>query len=135
MLDLMMISEAVKVIAASEEKGRTFTDKEKYFITECAFKTGDMELIKGLVDNMQNGKEDNEVIMGQYAALYDKSAVWIDRLENLLVALEMYRKEEEKVLIRISVALKACGVDVTLDEIRDKETNEIKKMAKKAPSI
>jgi len=43
----------------------------------------------------------------------------------------MYRIEEEKALRKITIALKECGVDVSVDEIKNKGAEEIKKMVRK----
>lgn len=135
MLELEIISKAAEIITESEKQSRSFTDKEKHFIMEYAFKTGDMELVTGLVVNMANEKENDKAFMSKYRALLDQKEIWISQLENLLVALEMYRIEEEKALKKITFALKACGVNVSVDEIKDKGTEEIKKMLKKEASI
>ena len=63
--------------------------------------------------------------------LLEEQEVWISQLENLLVALEMYRIEEEKALRKITFALKVCGVDVSVDDIKNKGAEEIKKMVRK----
>ncbi|SCP97750.1 hypothetical protein [Anaerobium acetethylicum] len=131
MIDLDMINEAVKVIGAYEKDGRQFTEKEKHFVAEYAFKTGDMELVSGLVANMSIAKEDDVEFMNRYETLLGKREVWISQIENLLVALEMYRIEEEKALNKIAATLKICGVDVSVDDIREKGAGEIKQMIKK----
>lgn len=135
MLDLEIINEAVRIIRESEEKGRTFTDKEKHFITEYAFKTGDIELVAGLVTNMAKEKEDDETLMGRFGVLLGEKEAWITQLENLLVALEMYRIEEEKALNRITFILKVCGFDVSVENIKDKKVEEIKKIVKRELAI
>jgi len=131
MLDLGIISKAASLIAESEEKGRSFTDKEKHFIMEYAFKIHDLELVTSLISNMEKEKENDEAFMSKYGSLLEEQEVWISQLENLLVALEMYRIEEEKALRKITFALKVCGVDVSVDDIKNKDAEEIKKMVRK----
>lgn len=135
MLELEIISQAANMIAEIEKQGRPFTEREKHFIVEYAFKTGDMELVTGLAINMTNEKENNEPFMRKYSALLEQKEAWISQIENLLIALEMYRIEEERALEKITLALKACGVDVSVDEIKDKGSEEIKKMLKRGASI
>lgn len=131
MINLDVISEAVKIIGVYEKDGRQLTEKEKHFVAEYAFKTGDMELVSGLVANMSLAKEDDVEFMNRYGALLGKREVWISQIENLLVALEMYRIEEEKALNKIAATLRTCGVEVSVDDIREKGAGEIKQMIKK----
>ena len=46
--------------------------------------------------------------------------------ENLLVALEMYRIEEEKAINHLADILTAYGIDVSAEEIRTTETETLK---------
>lgn len=51
---------------------------------------------------------------------------WIDNIENLLVALEMYRKQEEIVINRLTEALKAVGITVSEEQLKGDELNRVK---------
>ena len=51
---------------------------------------------------------------------------WVDQVENLLTALEMYRVEEEKAINHLAAILSAYGIDVSAEEIRTAETEVIK---------
>lgn len=51
---------------------------------------------------------------------------WVDQVENLLTALEMYRVEEEKAIHHLAEILCAYGIDVSAEEIRTAETEVIK---------
>ena len=51
---------------------------------------------------------------------------WVDQVENLLTALEMYRVEEEKAINHLATILSAYGIDVSAEEIRTAETEVIK---------
>ena len=53
-------------------------------------------------------------------------ASWVDQVENLLTALEMYRVEEEKAINHLAAILSAYGIDVSAEEIRTAETEVIK---------
>ena len=64
--------------------------------------------------------------MVTYRAKYDMKPAWVEQVENLLVALEMYRIEEERAINHLSEILIAYGIDVSVDDIRSKETEEIK---------
>ena len=56
---------------------------------------------------------------------YEKPA-WVEQVENLLVALEMYRIEEEKAINHLADILTAYGIDVSAEEIRTTETETLK---------
>lgn len=56
---------------------------------------------------------------------------WVAQIENLLVALEMYRREEEKAINRLSEILSAYGINVSVDEIRKADTEELITKVKK----
>ena len=43
-------------------------------------------------------KAESDEIMVTYRAKYDMKPAWVEQVENLLVALEMYRIEEEKAI-------------------------------------
>lgn len=51
---------------------------------------------------------------------------WVEQAENLLVALEMYRIEEEKAISHLSDILTAYGIDVSAEEIRNTKPEEIR---------
>lgn len=51
---------------------------------------------------------------------------WVEQVENLLAALEMYRAEEEKAINHLAEILCAYGIDVSAEEIRTAETEVIK---------
>ena len=55
----------------------------------------------------------------------------VEQIENLLVALEMYRIEEEKAINRLADILKVYGIDVSAEEIRQIDTEELKTKVKK----
>lgn len=61
---------------------------------------------------------------------------WVVQIENLLVALDMYRMEEEKAINRLSEILSAYGINVSVDEIRMADTEElITKVKKEAMEV
>ena len=51
--------------------------------------------------------------MVTYRAKYDMKPAWVEQVENLLVALEMYRIEEEKAINHLADILNAYGIDVS----------------------
>ncbi len=63
--------------------------------------------------------------------MYEIKPNWVEQIENLLVALEMYRIEEEKAINRLADILKVYGIDVSAEEIRQIDTEELKTKVKK----
>lgn len=126
-MGLQVITETVEAV----EKQSLFQKEEQKFVVEFAFKTNDKELTNKLIDELTMPDRDFEAIRTKYETLYDKKPKWVDQIENLLVALEMYRVEEEKAIYRISDVLKGYGIDVTPDEIRKTDTEELKQRVKK----
>lgn len=60
---------------------------------------------------------------------------WVDQIENLLIALEMYRLEEEKAINRLADILNAYGIDVTTDEIRAADTKELQERVRREVTL
>jgi len=113
-MGLQVITETVEAV----EKQSLFQKEEQKFVVEFAFKTNDKELTNKLIDELTMPDRDFEAIRTKYEVLYDKKPKWVDQIENLLVALEMYRLEEEKAINRLAEILGAYGMDVTPEEIR-----------------
>lgn len=126
-MGLQVIIETVEAI----EKQSLFQKEDQQFVMEFALKTNDKELTNKLIDDLAKQDSDFAVIRARYEALYDRKPKWIDQFENLLVALEMYRVEEEKAIHRISEVLIGYGIDVTPDEIRKTDTEELKQRVQK----
>jgi len=108
-----------------------FSKEEQRFVVEFLFKTNDKDLTKKLMDELIVPDSDFEMIRMKYQTMYDKKPKWVGQIENLLVALEMYRVEEEKAINRLSDVLKGYGIEVTPEEIRKTDTQELKERVKK----
>ncbi|MDF2907790.1 MAG: hypothetical protein K0R34_3111, partial [Herbinix sp.] len=67
--------------------------------------------------------------------LLDQKPVWLTQIENLLVALEMYRIEEEKAINRLSEIMRAYDIDISEDMLRNQPLDEIKEHVKKGISL
>lgn len=127
-MSLVAISETVEVLNNNQP---FLTDEEKQFVVQFAFKTGDKELTNKLIDELIAPVKDREAVISKYAAMVDMKPQWLEHIENLLVAIEMYRIEEEKAVRRLADVLNAYGIEVTIDEIRTVDTKELKKKVQK----
>jgi len=126
-MGLAFISETVMAVKNMPQ----FSKEEHVFVVEFSFKTNDKDLTNKLMDELAVPDRDFEMIKRKYQTMYDKKPKWVGQIENLLVALEMYRVEEEKAINRLSDILKGYGINVTPEEIRKTETQELKERVKK----
>ena len=121
------IEETIEAI--SKEQG-VLTDAETQFIIQYAFKTGDEELILKMIEDFTVEGKDSKALIQKYEATLDVKPKWVDQIENLLVAIEMYRFEEEKAVNRLADVLGAYGIHVSAEEIRNSDMEQIKQKVK-----
>ena len=105
-----------------------FTEEEKNFVVQFAFRSGSKEDTISLIEALAHSadKAESDEIMVTYRSKYDMKPAWVEQVENLLVALEMYRIEEEKAINHLADILTAYGIDVSAEEIRTTETETLK---------
>ena len=129
-MNLAVVNDAVTGMNGVEH---AFTEEEKNFVVQFAFRSGDKEdtlaLIKELAQS--DDEEKSEEIMVTYRSKHDIKPAWVEQVENLLVALEMYRIEEEKAINHLT----AYGIDVSEDEIRNLETDKIRTTVKEKAEV
>ena len=65
----------------------------------------------------------------------DKKPEWAEQIENLLIALEMYRIEEGKAVKRITDFLTAHGIDISETAVKDSDVKELKTMIAEAKDV
>lgn len=126
-MSLIMVTEAVKLM---EEADISMEDRE--FIARYAFRTGDTELVKKLIEELQEKEADKEAIKTKYMQLADKKPEWAEQIENLLIALEMYRIEEEKAVKRITDFFASHGILIAESVVKESDVMEIKNMLSEA---
>ena len=129
-MNLAMVNEANIIM---NERDHLFTASEKEFVVQFAFKTGDKENTNKLIGELIQSKDDTESqqIIQKYSSVYHIKPQWVEQIENLLVALELYRIEEEKAINRLAEILGAYGIDVSAEEIRMTNSEELKEIVKK----
>ena len=118
-MNLAVVNEAVTGMNGVEHE---FTEEEKNFVVQFAFRSGSKEDTISLIKALAHSTE----IMVTYRSKYDIKPAWVEQVENLLVALEMYRIEEEKAISHLSDILTAYGIDVSAEEIRSTKAEEIR---------
>ena len=138
-MNLAVVNEAVTEMNGVEHQ---FTEEEKNFVVQFAFRSGSKEDTISLIEALAHSadKAESDEIMVTYRSKYDKigrascrerskydmKPAWVEQVENLLVALEMYRIEEEKAINHLADILTAYGIDVSAEEIRTTETETLK---------
>ena len=124
-MNLAVVNEAVTGMYGVEHE---FTEEEKNFVVQFAFRSGSKEDTISLIEALAHStdKVQSEEIMVTYRSKYDIKPAWVEQVENLLVALEMYRIEEEKAISHLSDILTAYGIDVSAEEIRSTKAEEIR---------
>ena len=115
-MDLGAVAETAALIDR-KQAGLSETDRNFLFRFACA--TGDKELTEKLFEELIQDGADKKAVLQKYEVLLGNKPDWIRQVENLLVALEMYRIEEEKAVKRLSEILEAYGVDLTVEELKD----------------
>lgn len=131
-MSLNVVNEAVVVM---DEQKHLFGEEERKFILEFAFKSQDKELTKQLIMELMNSDRSSQMVMNRFTALLDQKPIWLAQIENLLVALEMYRIEEEKAINRLTEIMRAYEIDISEDMLRNQPLDEIKERMKKGISL
>lgn len=130
-MSLQIINETMEQLAI-----KPFLSKEEQaFVIEFAFKTKEKELTNKLISELAKEDKDTERIIQKYNTMLESKPQWVDQIENLLIALEMYRLEEEKAINRLADILNAYGIDVTTDEIRAADTKELQERVRREVTL
>ena len=118
-----------------QQKNIVLTERDKEFVVQFAFRTNDRELTNKLVDELAAADADRDAVCRKYQALTGFVPDWIQKIENLLVSLEMYRVQEEQAVKTLSELLSACGISMSEDEIRRTDTAQMQERVKKEASL
>ena len=117
------------------QKNVSMTERDKEFVVQFAFRTNDRELTNKLIDELADAGADRDAVCRKYQALTGFTPDWIQRIENLLISLEMYRVQEVQAVKTLSELLSACGISMSEDEIRRTDTAQMQKRVKKEASL
>lgn len=135
-MGLVAVAETAELISAKQV---TLSETDKEFMVQFAFATGDKELTNKLIDELAcEGADkgaDKGVVLLKYSTMTGFQPDWIRRIENLLVALEMYRIQEEKAIQTLSELLTAYGADLTVEEIKEMPTDKVREHFEKKETM
>lgn len=124
-MSLVSITESMEMLS---EKGNNLSIDDKEFVVQFAFRTEDMELTEKLIEELSQSNSDKNAIRVKYEQLKEKQISWVEKIENLLIALEMYREEEEKAVRRIAEFLRMNGAEIDDQRIMEVDIGEIRKL-------
>jgi hypothetical protein len=129
-MNLEIVEEATFIMS---ETNHHFSESEKEFVVQFSFRSGKKDLTSQLIEELRQTDNDTESlqIIQKYSAMIHEKPNWVAQIENLLVALEMYRIEEEKAMNRLADILSAYGINVSVEEIRQTDTEELLTKVKK----
>lgn len=131
-MGLVAVTETAQMF---QQKNIVLTERDKEFVVQFAFRTNDRELTNKLIDELTETGADRDAVCRKYQALTGFVPDWIQRIENLLVSLEMYRVQEEQAVKTLSELLSACGISMSEDEIRRTDTAQMQERVKKEASL
>lgn len=135
-MGLVAVAETAELISAKQV---TLSETDKEFMVQFAFATGDKELTNKLIDELAcEGADkgaDKGALLLKYSTMTGFQPDWIRRIENLLVALEMYRIQEEKAIQTLSELLTAYGADLTVEEIKEMPTDKVREHFEKKETM
>ncbi|MCI8484515.1 MAG: hypothetical protein HFH41_09265 [Lachnospiraceae bacterium] len=131
-MGLEAITETVELF---RERNISMTERDREFTVQFAFRTNDRELTEKLVDELAADGADREDICRKYQTLADFQPNWIQKIENLLISLEMYRVQEAQAVKTLSKLLSACGISVSESEIRRTDAAKVQERVKKEASL
>lgn len=127
-MGLVAVAQAADLINAKQV---TLSETDKEFVVQFAFATGDKELTNKLIDELAC----EGAVLLKYSTMTGFQPDWIRRIENLLVALEMYRIQEEKAIQTLSELLTAYGADLTVEEIKEMPTDKVREHFEKKETM
>ncbi len=121
-MGLKTVAEAAELMNC---KQAALSETDRGFVCQFAFATGDRELTDKLIDELAADGADKEAVLKKYSAVKGEQPDWINKVENLLVALEMYRLQEEKAVQTLEELLTAYGADLIVDEVKEMPRDEV----------
>lgn len=131
-MGLIAVSETAELL---RQKNISLTERDTEFVVQFAFRTNDRELTNKLIDELAADGADRDAVCRKFQTLTGFVPDWIQRIENLLVSLEMYRVQEEQAVKTLSELLSACGISMSEEEIRRTDTAKVQERVKKEASL
>lgn len=111
----------------------SYADKE--YVVQFAFITGDKELTDKLIDELSQPEADRQAVYRRFNAVTNFQPDWIRCIEKLTAALEMYRAQEEKLMVMLAEVLSAYGRGLTEKETGEPSPEQIRDYAGRVEAV
>lgn len=122
---MMAFIEIAQITELLNDRKTVISKPDKEFVLWFAFATGDKELTDKLIEELIEKDMDKQIIRQKYETVAGIQPDWIRKIENLLVALELYRMQEEKIIKNFTEILNAYGVNLQVQEMIENHSEEV----------
>lgn len=128
-MNIGIIKDAMTVV---DKSTCVFSEEEKNFIAYYAYKMNDLTQVKFLVAELEHADEagERDFVYQRHSRLLRIQPGIEHQVETVMISIERYRIEQEKAIFQLSEILKANGVEVTQDEIRESKIADVKNKIK-----
>lgn len=109
----MDLTEVTQTIRHIHEKKLELALPDQEYVAQFVFRTGDLELTNKLIEELVQPDADKNRIRREFEIMVDLPSDWIQKLEELMIALLLYRIQEEKAVKLLSGLLSDCHVPMT----------------------
>lgn len=127
-MELITVTQTIRHI---HEKKLELSLPDQEFVAQFVFRTGDLELTNKLIVELTQPDADRNRIRQKFETMVDLPSDWMQKLEELLIALLLYRIQEEKAVKLLSGLLSDCYVPMTEESknhaVMEREENERKR--------
>jgi len=124
-MELIAVSQTIRHI---HEKKLELTLPDQEFVAQFVFRTGDLELTNKLIEELIQSVADKNRIRQKFETMVDLPSDWLQKSEELLIALLLYQIQEEKAVKLLSGLLSDCHVPMSEESenhvAMEKEENE-----------
>lgn len=112
-----MLKAVDEAVMQMRGKQAIYSEADKEFVTQFAFRTQDKELTDKLIEELWESERDHEDIRKKYGIMLTgrEDSVWREKVENLLVALETYLLEEKAALNMAAAVLNSYGIGPNME--------------------
>jgi len=98
-MELIAVSQTIRHI---HEKNLELTLPDQEFVAQFVFRTRDLELTNKLIEELIQPVADKNRIRQKFETMVDLPSDWLQKSEELLIALLLYQIQEEKAVKLLS---------------------------------
>lgn len=124
-MEFMIVAQT---IAHIHDKKLELTEKEKEFVAQFALRSADGELTYKLLEELMQPGADRQRVCRKFEVMAELPTEWIQKLEELFIALLMYRIQQERAVKLLESLIPVCQASITKERINhtamEKEESE-----------